>query len=187
MASSLGIMASEVSFTYNEVAGAPETVRGASDTVEAIALAESILCVATASSWLGWNVYYVHRARRVSSLHALEALRATHRPQLMDAGFSVGVSNAPSNYTAGTVSFRPHGLALGEFALEHNRHHASTVALLIQGEIDWDPEEYHYWLQQWPDKGYGLAALLWTQRPRWSLRHRVVHTFPRRGRWQQMK
>ena len=27
-----------------------------------------------------------------------------------------------------------------EFVLEHNRHHASTVDLLIQGEFGWDPE-----------------------------------------------
>merc|ERR1719335_1830911 len=27
-----------------------------------------------------------------------------------------------------------------EFILEHNRHHASTVDLLIQGEFGWDPE-----------------------------------------------
>eukprot|EP00439_Symbiodinium_sp_Y106_P011584 s5127_g1.t1 len=31
-----------------------------------------------------------------------------------------------------------------EFVLEHNRHHASTVDLLIQGEFGWDPEEFHY-------------------------------------------
>jgi hypothetical protein len=43
-----------------------------------------------------------------------------------------------------------------EFVLEHNRHHASTIDLLIQGEFGWDPEEYHYWLQQWTDKWYGL-------------------------------
>jgi hypothetical protein len=35
-----------------------------------------------------------------------------------------------------------------EFVLEHNRHHASTVDLLEQGEFGWDPEEYNYWLQQ---------------------------------------
>ena len=29
------------------------------------------------------------------------------------------------------------------------RHHASTVDLLIQGEFGWDPEEFHYALQQW--------------------------------------
>ncbi|CAE7908127.1 AMT1-1, partial [Symbiodinium sp. KB8] len=28
-------------------------------------------------------------------------------------------------------------------------HHASTVDLLIQGEFGWDPEEFHYALQQW--------------------------------------
>ena len=28
-----------------------------------------------------------------------------------------------------------------EFVLEHNRHHASTVDLLIQGEFGWDPED----------------------------------------------
>merc|ERR1712232_359201 len=44
-----------------------------------------------------------------------------------------------------------------EFVLEHNRHHASTVDLLIQGEFGWDPEEFHYWLQQWSDKWYCLA------------------------------
>jgi len=31
--------------------------------------------------------------------------------------------------------------------LEH-RHHASTVDL-VQGESGWDPEEFHYALQQW--------------------------------------
>ncbi|CAJ1401930.1 unnamed protein product [Effrenium voratum] len=36
-----------------------------------------------------------------------------------------------------------------EFVLEHNRHHASTVDLMIQGEFGWDPEEFHYALQQW--------------------------------------
>mmetsp|Transcript_7235 Transcript_7235/g.13048 ORF Transcript_7235/g.13048 Transcript_7235/m.13048 type:complete len:471 (+) Transcript_7235:75-1487(+) len=35
-----------------------------------------------------------------------------------------------------------------EFILEHNRHHASTVDLLEQGEFGWDPEEFQYWLQQ---------------------------------------
>lgn len=33
--------------------------------------------------------------------------------------------------------------------MEHARHHASTVDLLIQGEFGWDPEEFHYALQQW--------------------------------------
>ncbi|CAE8634084.1 unnamed protein product [Polarella glacialis] len=41
-----------------------------------------------------------------------------------------------------------------EFVLEHNRHHASTVDLLVQGEFGWDPEEFHYALQQWSDKWY---------------------------------
>ncbi|CAE7704764.1 unnamed protein product [Symbiodinium pilosum] len=36
-----------------------------------------------------------------------------------------------------------------EFVLEHARHHASTVDLLMQGEFGWDPEEFHYTLQQW--------------------------------------
>mmetsp|Transcript_44236 Transcript_44236/g.96235 ORF Transcript_44236/g.96235 Transcript_44236/m.96235 type:complete len:450 (+) Transcript_44236:43-1392(+) len=43
-----------------------------------------------------------------------------------------------------------------EFVLEHNRHHASTVDLLIQGEFGWDPEEFQYALQQWSDKWYCL-------------------------------
>jgi len=43
-----------------------------------------------------------------------------------------------------------------EFVLEHNRHHASTVDLLIQGEFGWDPEEPHYFLQQWSPKWYCL-------------------------------
>jgi hypothetical protein len=33
-----------------------------------------------------------------------------------------------------------------EFVLEHNRHHASTVDLLTQGEFGWDPEMPLYWL-----------------------------------------
>merc|ERR1719221_1424975 len=36
-----------------------------------------------------------------------------------------------------------------EFVLEHNRHHASTVDLLEQGEFGWDPEEFQYWLLEW--------------------------------------
>lgn len=36
-----------------------------------------------------------------------------------------------------------------DFVLEHNRHHASTHDLLKQGEFGWDPEEMHYFLQQW--------------------------------------
>jgi len=36
-----------------------------------------------------------------------------------------------------------------EFVLEHNRHHASTVDLLNQGEFGWDPEEFQYWLLEW--------------------------------------
>merc|ERR1712048_87529 len=36
-----------------------------------------------------------------------------------------------------------------EFVLEHNRHHASTVDLLMQGEFGWDPEEFQYWLLEW--------------------------------------
>lgn len=36
-----------------------------------------------------------------------------------------------------------------EFVLEHNRHHASTVDLLMQGEFGWDPEEFNYWLLEW--------------------------------------
>eukprot|EP00933_Yihiella_yeosuensis_P025025 TRINITY_DN193_c0_g1_i3.p1 TRINITY_DN193_c0_g1~~TRINITY_DN193_c0_g1_i3.p1 ORF type:complete len:455 (+),score=114.73 TRINITY_DN193_c0_g1_i3:123-1487(+) len=43
-----------------------------------------------------------------------------------------------------------------EFVLEHNRHHASTVDLLVQGEFGWDPEEFHYAMQQWTDKWYLL-------------------------------
>jgi len=31
-----------------------------------------------------------------------------------------------------------------EFVLEHNRHHASTVDLLKQGEFGWDPEMFQY-------------------------------------------
>lgn len=34
-----------------------------------------------------------------------------------------------------------------EFVLEHQRHHASTVDLLTQGEFGWDPEMPLYWLQ----------------------------------------
>jgi len=36
-----------------------------------------------------------------------------------------------------------------EFVLEHNRHHASTVDLLMQGEFGWDPEEFQYWMLEW--------------------------------------
>ena len=36
-----------------------------------------------------------------------------------------------------------------EFVLEHNRHHASTVDLLQQGEFGWDPEELQYWMLEW--------------------------------------
>merc|ERR1711939_6709 len=37
-----------------------------------------------------------------------------------------------------------------DFVLEHNRHHASTVDLLCQGEFGWDPEEFHYGLLKGP-------------------------------------
>jgi len=40
-------------------------------------------------------------------------------------------------------------LSWEEFVLEHNRHHASTVDLLMQGEFGWDPEEFQYWLLEW--------------------------------------
>ena len=30
-----------------------------------------------------------------------------------------------------------------EFVLEHARHHASTVDLLMQGEFGWDPEDWN--------------------------------------------
>jgi len=40
-------------------------------------------------------------------------------------------------------------LSWEEFVLEHNRHHASTVDLLQQGEFGWDPEEFQYWLLEW--------------------------------------
>merc|ERR1719373_887272 len=36
-----------------------------------------------------------------------------------------------------------------EFVLEHNRHHASTVDLLMQGEFGWDPEEFQYAMLEW--------------------------------------
>lgn len=37
-----------------------------------------------------------------------------------------------------------------DFVLEHNRHHASTVDLLCQGEFGWDPEEFQYGLLKGP-------------------------------------
>jgi len=42
-----------------------------------------------------------------------------------------------------------HSLPWEEFILEHNRHHASTQDLLLQGEFGWDPEEFQYWLLEW--------------------------------------
>jgi hypothetical protein len=36
-----------------------------------------------------------------------------------------------------------------EFVLEHQRHHASTIDLLTQGEFGWDPEMPLYWLQSY--------------------------------------
>jgi len=47
-----------------------------------------------------------------------------------------------------------------DFILEHNRHHASTQDLLLQGEFGWDPEEIHYFMQQWTDKTYLLILTL---------------------------
>jgi len=44
-----------------------------------------------------------------------------------------------------------------DFILEHNRHHASTYDLLCQGEFGWDPEEVHYYLQQWTDTWIGYV------------------------------
>mmetsp|Transcript_32063 Transcript_32063/g.102016 ORF Transcript_32063/g.102016 Transcript_32063/m.102016 type:complete len:464 (+) Transcript_32063:133-1524(+) len=40
-------------------------------------------------------------------------------------------------------------LSWEEFVLEHNRHHASTVDLLQQGEFGWDPEEFQYAMLEW--------------------------------------
>lgn len=45
-----------------------------------------------------------------------------------------------------------------DFVLEHNRHHASTYDLLCQGEFGWDPEEIHYYLQQWSTGWIGYVV-----------------------------
>ena len=38
----------------------------------------------------------------------------------------------------------PSSTSLRRLQQTHNRHHASTVDLLIQGEFGWDPEEFRY-------------------------------------------
>jgi hypothetical protein len=50
-------------------------------------------------------------------------------------------------------------LPWSEIVLEHNRHHASTVDLLIHGEFGWDPATWLYTLQEWTDKWYGWLTV----------------------------
>jgi len=50
-------------------------------------------------------------------------------------------------------------LPWSEIILEHNRHHASTVDLLIHGEFGWDPATWLYTLQEWTDKWYGWLTV----------------------------
>jgi len=50
-------------------------------------------------------------------------------------------------------------LPWSEIILEHNRHHASTVDLLIHGEFGWDPATWLYYLQEWTDKWYGWLTV----------------------------
>jgi len=46
-----------------------------------------------------------------------------------------------------------------DVVLEHQRHHASTVDLLIHGEFGWDPAGWLYVLQEWTDKWYGWITV----------------------------
>ena len=46
-----------------------------------------------------------------------------------------------------------------EVVLEHQRHHASTVDLLVHGEFGWDPAGWLYVLQEWTDKWYGWLTV----------------------------
>ena len=46
-----------------------------------------------------------------------------------------------------------------ELVLEHQRHHASTVDLLVHGEFGWDPATWLYFLQEWTDKWYGWLTV----------------------------
>ena len=46
-----------------------------------------------------------------------------------------------------------------ELVLEHQRHHASTVDLLVHGEFGWDPATWLYVLQEWTDKWYGWLTV----------------------------
>jgi len=46
-----------------------------------------------------------------------------------------------------------------DVVLEHQRHHASTVDLLIHGEFGWDPATWLYYLQEWTDKWYGWLTV----------------------------
>jgi len=46
-----------------------------------------------------------------------------------------------------------------EVVLEHQRHHASTVDLLVHGEFGWDPAGWLYVLQEWTDRWYGWLTV----------------------------
>lgn len=46
-----------------------------------------------------------------------------------------------------------------EIVLEHQRHHASTVDLLVHGEFGWDPASWLYYLQEWTDQWYGWLTV----------------------------
>jgi len=50
-------------------------------------------------------------------------------------------------------------LPWGELILEHQRHHASTVDLLIHGEFGWDPAGWLYVLQEWTEEWYGWLTV----------------------------
>ena len=48
-----------------------------------------------------------------------------------------------------------------ELVLEHRRHHASTVDLLVYREFGWDPSGWLYVLQEWTDKWYVVSLVDW--------------------------
>lgn len=50
-------------------------------------------------------------------------------------------------------------LPWSDVILQHNRHHASTVDLLIHGEFGWDPATWLYYLQEWTDKWYAWLTV----------------------------
>ena len=92
------------------------------------------------------GTYLMHAIWRLSNLQNVLQLE---RPLFSLKPVGTRISQCDRPTWLGQLSEDFFSLPWEEFVLEHNRHHASTVDLLIQGEFGWDPEEFHYALQQW--------------------------------------